>query len=148
LKSESYKCEQNQDLKSEISEFERNQESESESSNFETNLTRSKSESSEGARAVAAGAGAVGAVRNSPGGVQSGYSQRIENLNENINSAPVRSMQDIRRTDKSSILARELIVGQGPSSWGPIRVKPHVLERVRARDAARRALAANGSRSP
>jgi hypothetical protein len=40
--------------------------------------------------------------------------------------------------DKSFVLARELVVGQGPQC-GPVRVKPEVLERIRARE---------GSRSP
>jgi hypothetical protein len=40
--------------------------------------------------------------------------------------------------DKSSFVARELVVGQGPPC-GPVRVKPQVLDRIRARD---------GSRSP
>jgi hypothetical protein len=44
--------------------------------------------------------------------------------------------------DKSFLLARELIVGQGPVC-GPVKVKAEVLERIRARDAAR-----SGSRSP
>jgi hypothetical protein len=35
--------------------------------------------------------------------------------------------------DKSSFVARELVVGQGPSC-GPVRVKPQVLDRIRARD--------------
>jgi hypothetical protein len=41
-----------------------------------------------------------------------------------------------RDRDKSSVLARELVVGQGPQC-GPIRVKPEVPERIRARDRAR-----------
>ena len=40
--------------------------------------------------------------------------------------------------DKSFVVARELVVGQGPLC-GPVRVKPEVLERIRAR---------RGSRSP
>ena len=44
--------------------------------------------------------------------------------------------------DKSFLAARELIVGQGPSC-GPVKVKPEVLERIKARNAAR-----DGSRSP
>src|SRR6202035_1658522 len=42
----------------------------------------------------------------------------------------------LRDRDKSSVLARELMVGQGPLC-GPVRVKPEVLERIRARDRAR-----------
>ncbi|MBZ5697108.1 MAG: hypothetical protein LAN18_01025 [Acidobacteriia bacterium] len=48
-------------------------------------------------------------------------------------AAPIRYVRD-----KSSFVARELAVGQGPSC-GPVRVKPQVLDRIRARD---------GSRSP
>src|SRR5258708_9472305 len=40
--------------------------------------------------------------------------------------------------DKSFVVARELVVGQGPLC-GPVRVKPEVLERIRRRE---------GSRSP
>jgi hypothetical protein len=40
--------------------------------------------------------------------------------------------------DKSFVVARELVVGQGPRC-GPVRVKPEVLERIRRRE---------GSRSP
>jgi len=40
--------------------------------------------------------------------------------------------------DKSFLIARELVVGQGPEC-GPVRVKPEVLDRIRSRD---------GSRSP
>jgi hypothetical protein len=42
----------------------------------------------------------------------------------------------LRERDKSSVLARELMVGQGPLC-GPVRVKPEVLERIRARDRSR-----------
>jgi hypothetical protein len=42
----------------------------------------------------------------------------------------------LRERDKSSVLARELVVGQGPQC-GPIRVKPEALERIRARDRSR-----------
>ncbi|MBZ5662601.1 MAG: hypothetical protein LAO08_19530 [Acidobacteriia bacterium] len=45
--------------------------------------------------------------------------------------------------DKVELLARELRVGQGPSSLGPVRVKPEALERIRLRNAGR-----DGSRSP
>lgn len=45
--------------------------------------------------------------------------------------------------DKAELLARELRVGQGPSSCGPVRVKPEALERIRLRNAVR-----DGSRSP
>ena len=45
--------------------------------------------------------------------------------------------------DKAELLARELRVGQGPSSCGPVRVKPEALERIRLRNTAR-----DGSRSP
>jgi hypothetical protein len=45
--------------------------------------------------------------------------------------------------DKAELLARELRVGEGPSSCGPVRVKPEALERNRRRNAAR-----DGSRSP
>ena len=45
--------------------------------------------------------------------------------------------------DKADLLARELRVGQGPSSCGPVRVKPEALERIRLRNAGR-----DGSRSP
>jgi hypothetical protein len=38
--------------------------------------------------------------------------------------------------EKSVVLSRELVVGQGPEC-GPVRVKPEVLERIRARDASR-----------
>jgi hypothetical protein len=38
--------------------------------------------------------------------------------------------------EKSVLVARELIVGQGPSC-GPVRVKPEVLARIRARDGVR-----------
>jgi hypothetical protein len=44
--------------------------------------------------------------------------------------------------DKSFLAARELIVGQGPSCC-PVKVKPEVLERIKARNAAR-----DGPRSP
>jgi hypothetical protein len=40
--------------------------------------------------------------------------------------------------DRSLVVARELVVGQGPQC-GPVRVKPEVLDRIRARE---------GSRSP
>jgi hypothetical protein len=39
--------------------------------------------------------------------------------------------------NKAALLARELLVGCGPSC-GPVGVKPEALERVRAREAARR----------
>jgi hypothetical protein len=42
----------------------------------------------------------------------------------------------LREQDKSSVLSRELAVGQGPQC-GPIRVKPEVLDRIRARDRSR-----------
>ena len=45
--------------------------------------------------------------------------------------------------DKAEQVARDLRVGEGPSSFGPVRVKPEVLERNRQRDAKRA-----GSRSP
>ncbi len=45
--------------------------------------------------------------------------------------------------DKSDLLARELAVGRGPVC-GPVKLNPKALERIRAREAARRA----GSRSP
>jgi hypothetical protein len=45
--------------------------------------------------------------------------------------------------DQSHLVARELAVGRGPVC-GPVKVNPKALERIRARDAARRA----GSRSP
>jgi len=45
--------------------------------------------------------------------------------------------------DKAELLARELRVGEGPSSCGPVRVKPEALERIRLRNAAR-----DGLRSP
>jgi len=38
--------------------------------------------------------------------------------------------------NKSFVLARELVIGQGPQC-GPVRVKPEVLNRIRARDASR-----------
>ena len=44
---------------------------------------------------------------------------------------------------KAELLSRELRVGQGPSSCGPVRVKPEALERIRLRNAGR-----DGSRSP
>ena len=44
--------------------------------------------------------------------------------------------------DKSFLMARELMVERGPVR-GPVKVKPEVLERIRARNAAR-----GGSRSP
>ncbi len=47
-----------------------------------------------------------------------------------------------RVRDKSSLVAGELLVGRGPSC-GPGKVRPEVLERIRAREAARK-----GSRSP
>jgi hypothetical protein len=45
--------------------------------------------------------------------------------------------------DKADRVARELRVGQGPSSCGPVRVKPEALERIRLRNAGR-----DGLRSP
>jgi len=42
----------------------------------------------------------------------------------------------LRYRDKSSVLPRELAVGQGPQC-GPVRVKPEALERIRARDRSR-----------
>jgi hypothetical protein len=44
--------------------------------------------------------------------------------------------------DKSFVVARELVVGQGPQC-GPVRVKPEVLDRIRSRNGTR-----DGSRSP
>ena len=44
--------------------------------------------------------------------------------------------------NKAELLERELRVGQGPSSLGPVRVKPEALERIRLRNASR-----GGSRS-
>jgi hypothetical protein len=49
-------------------------------------------------------------------------------------AAPAPPIRYLR--DKSSLLARELAVGQGPSC-GLVRVKPEVLERIRAREASR-----------
>ena len=40
------------------------------------------------------------------------------------------------KRDKSSVVSGELVVGRGPQC-GPIRVKPEVLERIRARDRSR-----------
>jgi hypothetical protein len=51
-------------------------------------------------------------------------------------SHPPSAETALRYRDKSSVLARELMVGQGPLC-GPVRVKPEVLERIRARDRSR-----------
>ena len=72
-------------------------------------------EENRSARAVAAGVGSSGSA---------GNSQSTGN--------------SFRETDKSFAVARELMVGRGPQC-GPVRVKPEVLERIRARE---------GSRSP
>ena len=62
-------------------------------------------------------------------------------------SAPVHAVtgygaSGFRSREKADLLARELLVGRGPSC-GPVRVKPEALERIRLRNAARQ-----GSRSP
>ena len=46
------------------------------------------------------------------------------------------------RESKTILVARELVVGRGPSC-GPVKVRPEALDRIRARNAAR-----DGSRSP
>jgi hypothetical protein len=63
-------------------------------------------------------------------------------LNQSARAAAVGSANPTASSsysrDKSFVVARELIVGRGPQC-GPVRVKPEVLERIRARE---------GSRSP
>jgi hypothetical protein len=44
---------------------------------------------------------------------------------------------------KAEEVARELRVGEGPSSFGPVRMKPEAVERFRQRNAKR-----DGTRSP
>ncbi len=68
----------------------------------------------------------------SPGGVvnQSARAAAAGSTNSTANS--------IYSREKSFVVARELVVGQGPLC-GPVRVKPEVLERIRRRE---------GSRSP
>ena len=57
-------------------------------------------------------------------------------------SAPAYAPHENAFRNKAELLERELRVGQGPSSLGPVRVKPEALERIRLRDAVR-----GGSRS-
>jgi hypothetical protein len=63
-------------------------------------------------------------------------------LNQSVRPAAVGSTNPTANgnysRDKSFVVARELVVGQGPLC-GPVRVKPEVLERIRRRE---------GSRSP
>jgi hypothetical protein len=68
----------------------------------------------------------------SPGGAvnQSAYAAAAGSTNPTANANYSR--------EKSFVVARELVVGQGPLC-GPVRVKPEVLERIRRRE---------GSRSP
>jgi hypothetical protein len=51
-------------------------------------------------------------------------------------SHPPSAENALRDRDKSLVVLRELVVGQGPQC-GPVRVKPEVLERIRARDRSR-----------
>src|SRR6266436_3483870 len=63
-------------------------------------------------------------------------------LNQSVRAAAAGSTNPAANSnysrDKSFVVARELVVGQGPVC-GPVRVKPEVLERIRRRE---------GSRSP
>jgi hypothetical protein len=61
-------------------------------------------------------------------------------LNQSARAAAVGSANSTKNRnysrDKSFVVARELVVGQGPQC-GPVRVKPEVLERIRTREVSR-----------
>ena len=73
---------------------------------------------------------------------QDASSSTANRLARSVAAGAVSATPEFQARDKSSLVARELLVGRGPVC-GPGRVRPEILERIRAREAARK-----GSRSP